>query len=102
MIAKVYQKSKAIDRFRERMYEKSDKVKQTITMYDAMSIFNDYLEEISGEWLPKPDGRFIYAQCSECGEIHDVPHNYCPSCGCVMDKNDFNAYIKAESEVQNE
>jgi hypothetical protein len=48
MIAKAYQKSKAIDRYRERMYEKSDKVKQTITMYEAMSIFNDYLEEISG------------------------------------------------------
>ena len=56
-----YQKNRAIDRFRDRMYEKSDKVKQTITMYEAMSIFNDYLDEISGEWLPKPDGRFIYA-----------------------------------------
>lgn len=60
MLAKVYQKSKAIDRYRERMYEKSNKVNQTITMYEAMSIFNDYLEEISGKWLPKPDGRFIY------------------------------------------
>jgi hypothetical protein len=100
MIAKVYQKSKSIDRFRERMYEKSDKVKQTITMYEAMCIFNDYLEEISGEWLPKPDKRFIYAQCSECGEIHDTASNYCPSCGCLMDRNDFNAYIKAESEEQ--
>lgn len=54
MVAKVYQKSKAIDRFRERMYEASDKVNQNITMYKAMSIFNDYLEEISGEqrWIP--------------------------------------------------
>jgi hypothetical protein len=102
MIAKAYQKSKAIDRYRERMYEKSDKVKQTITMYEAMSIFNDYLEEISGEWLPRPDGRFIYAQCSECGEIHDTASNYCPSCGCLMDRNDFNAYIKAESEIRDE
>ena len=53
---------------------------------------------INGEWVAKPDGRFIYAQCSKCGEIHDVASNYCPSCGCIMDKNDFNAYIKAESE----
>ena len=53
---------------------------------------------INGEWVAKPDGRFIYAQCSNCGEIHDVASNYCPSCGCIMDKNDFNAYIKAESE----
>lgn len=98
MLAKVYQKSKAIDRYRERMYEKSNKVNQTITMYEAMSIFNDYLEEISGKWLPKPDGRFIYVQCSECGEIHDIASKYCPSCGCLMDRNDFNAYIKAESE----
>lgn len=93
---KVYQKSKAIDRFRNKMYEASDKGNHTITMYKAMSIFNDYLEEISGEWLPKPNGRFIYAQCSECGVIHDTASNYCPSCGCLMDKNDFNAYIKAE------
>ena len=95
---KAYQKSKAIDRFRERMYKASDKQTSTITMHKAMSIFNDYLEEISGEWLPKRDGRYIYAQCSECGEIHDIATNYCPSCGCLMDRNDFNAYIKAESE----
>lgn len=98
MITNTHQKSRAIDRFRDRMYEKSDKVKQTITMYEAMSIFNDYLDEISGEWLPKPDGRFIYAQCSECGEIHDTASNYCPLCGCLMDRNDFNAYIKKERE----
>ena len=100
MMAKTYQKSKAIDRYRERMYEKSDKVKQTITMYAAMSIFNDYLDEIRGEWLPKPDGRFIYAQCSECGKIRDTASNYCPFCGCLMDRNDFDTYIKSESEVQ--
>lgn len=98
MLVKVYQKSKAIDRFRERMYEASDKVNQNITMYEAMRIFNDYLEDISGKWLPKPDGRFIYAKCSKCGEIHDIASNYCPSCGCLMDCNDFDAYIKAESE----
>lgn len=98
MLAKAYQKSKAIDRYRERMYAKSDKVKQTITMYDAMRIFNDYLEEISGEWLPETDERFIYARCSECGEKQDAASNYCPSCGCLMDRNDFNAYIKAERE----
>lgn len=91
---KVYQKSKAIDRFRDRMYEASDKQTSTITMYKAMSIFDDYLEEISGEWLPRPDRGFIYAQCSECGEIKDVVSNYCPSCGCLMDINDFRAYIK--------
>lgn len=101
MAATVYQKSKAIDRFREKMYEASDKVKQTVTMYDAMNIFNDYLEEISGEWLPKPNGRFVYAQCSECGEIHDVASNYCPSCGRLMDSNDFNEYVKrVEREVE--
>ena len=91
---KVYQKSKAIDRFRERMYKASDKVNQNITMYKAMNIFNDYLEEISGAWLPRPDRGFIYAQCSECGEIQDVVSNYCPSCGCLMDIDDFSAYIK--------
>lgn len=94
----VLQKSKAIDGYRERMFKASDKVKQTITMYEAMRIFDDYLEEISGEWLPRPDGRFIYAQCSECGEIHDVATNYCPSCGCVMDRNDFNKYLREREE----
>jgi hypothetical protein len=54
---------------------------------------NRYADK-KGEWLPRPDGRFIYAQCSECGEIHDVASNYCPSCGCLMDRNDFNKYLK--------
>ena len=49
-----------------------------------------------GEWLPKPEGRFIYAQCSKCREVSDTASNYCPCCGRLMDINDFNAYIKAE------
>lgn len=102
MTTRACQKNMAIDRYRKRMYKKSDKVKRTITIHEAMRIFNDYLEEMSGEWLLRPDGRFIYAQCSECGEIHDTASNYCPSCGCLMDRNDFNAYIKAESEEAHE
>lgn len=92
------QRSKETELFREKVYKASDKVKQTVSVYDVMKAFDDYLEDISGEWLPRPDGRFIYAQCSECGEIHDTASNYCPSCGCLMDRNGFNAYIKAESE----
>lgn len=52
----------------------------------------------TGHWIAHQEGRWIYAQCSECGEIHNTASNYCPSCGCLMDRNDFNAYIKAESE----
>lgn len=55
-------------------------------------------EPKAGHWIDHQEGRWIYAKCSECGEIHDTASNYCPSCGCLMDKNDFNAYIKAESE----
>lgn len=37
-----------------------------------------------GYWKGKQMQRWIYAECSECGTVHDVPSNFCPSCGIEM------------------
>ena len=37
-----------------------------------------------GEWVDYKDGKWIYAQCSECKTIHDVQSAYCPTCGADM------------------
>ena len=37
-----------------------------------------------GYWKGKQMQRWIYAECSECGTVHDVPSNFCPSCGVEM------------------
>lgn len=82
-----------------------DKIMNEITMLldfnrlNVIKIIDKYRTIYSrkrGEWLPKPEGRFIYAQCSKCRKVSDTASNYCPCCGCLMDINDFNAYIKAE------
>ena len=39
-----------------------------------------------GEWIDYQQGRWVYAQCSECGTVHDVRSNYCPSCGARMSR----------------
>ena len=81
----VLQKSEAIDRFRDDMFDASDKINGTVSLYDAMRIFNKYLEAIRGEWIEHREGVWNYAKCSKCGRIHDAQYMYCPSCGCVMD-----------------
>lgn len=41
-----------------------------------------------GKWIDHQEGRWIYAKCyakcSECGTVHDVKSNFCPSCGADM------------------
>ena len=81
------QKSKAIDTFREEVYKVSDKVSQTVSMYECMKAFDNYLEAISGEWLEHQVGGRIYAKCSKCGSVHDTQSNYCPTCGCLMNRH---------------
>ena len=46
---RVYPKSKAIDSFREKMYNASDKVNQTISLYEAMKIFDEYLDDLESD-----------------------------------------------------
>ena len=86
MLIRTVQKNKSIDHYRDEMYKASDKVNQTIAYYDAMRLFDDYLVDISGKWMKHQEGRWIYAKCSECGSVHDTQSNYCPSCGCLMDR----------------
>lgn len=81
-----YRKDRAIDKFREDMYSASDKVKQTVDVYTAMSIFNRYLDDTSAEWIKHVEGRWAYAKCSKCGSVHDVQSRFCPSCGCAMER----------------
>lgn len=37
-----------------------------------------------GYWKGKQMQRWIYAECSECGTVHDVPTRFCPDCGIEM------------------
>lgn len=38
-----------------------------------------------GHWIDYQKNRWIYAQCSECGTVHDTKTNYCPNCGAKME-----------------
>lgn len=44
----------------------------------------------TGHWIDHQEGRWIYAQCSECGTVHDTQTNYCPNCGTKMESEDRN------------
>lgn len=37
-----------------------------------------------GHWINYQKNIWIYAQCSECGTVHDTQTNYCPNCGAKM------------------
>lgn len=52
---------------------------------EAMSMAIDMLKQKKGKWIDHQDGRWIYAKCSECGTVHDVPTAFCPSCGAAME-----------------
>jgi uncharacterized OB-fold protein len=41
-------------------------------------------EPKTGHWIDHQEDRWIYAQCSECGTVHDTQTNYCPNCGAKM------------------
>ena len=38
-----------------------------------------------GRWIDYQKNIWIYAQCSECGTVHDTKTNYCPNCGAKME-----------------
>ena len=42
-----------------------------------------------GHWIDYQKGRWIYAQCSECGTVHDMQTYYCPNCGAKMAGGDI-------------
>ncbi|MBQ1296956.1 MAG: hypothetical protein IIY21_23120 [Clostridiales bacterium] len=41
-------------------------------------------EQKMGHWINYQKNIWIYAQCSECGTVHDTKTNYCPNCGAKM------------------
>lgn len=44
---------------------------------------------VHGRWIEKPYLLGTTRYCSICGENYGMPHgifNYCPNCGCKMDK----------------
>lgn len=51
-----------------------------------------------GYWKGKQMQRWIYAQCSECNTVHDVPSNFCPSCGAEMISKELK--MKPENKIQ--
>ena len=38
----------------------------------------------TGSWIDHQMDRWIYAKCSECGDVWEVKSNFCPNCGCRM------------------
>lgn len=42
------------------------------------------MPEKKGYWKAKQMQRWIYAECSECGTVHNVPTRFCPDCGIEM------------------
>ena len=46
----------------------------------------------TGHWIDAGSGQ----ECSECGSVHDTATNYCPDCGCLMDRTEFDEYVKTE------
>lgn len=41
-----------------------------------------------GHWINYQKNIWIYAQCSECGTVHDTKTNYCPNCGAKMEEGE--------------
>ena len=52
----------------------------------------------TGHWIGDNQAFYIYAKCSECESVHDIATNYCPDCGCLMDRTEFDEYVKTEGE----
>lgn len=50
----------------------------------------------TGHWIGDNQAFWIYAKCSECGSVHNTATNYCPDCGCLMDRTEFDEYVKTE------
>ena len=61
----------------------------TPTWNEAVQIVEDFpaadVRPVArGKWIDHQEDRWIYAKCSECGTVHDVKSNFCPSCGADM------------------
>ena len=53
------------------------------------------------EWKETVDGFEqwgYFRKCSKCGYVFKFLEidNYCPNCGCLMDRTEFDKYVKAE------
>ena len=57
-------------------------------MAEVMKRLREKQEPKTVHWIDHQDGRWIYAQCSECGTVHDTQTNYCPNCGAKMESED--------------
>jgi len=57
-----------------------------VTREEALDMAIKALEQEpkTGHWIDHQEDRWIYAQCSECGTVHDTQTNYCPNCGAKM------------------
>ena len=51
---------------------------------NLMDVLEKQMQEQTGHWIDHQEGRWIYAQCSECGTVHDTQTNFCPNCGVRM------------------
>ena len=62
-------------------------------------------EPKTGHWIADVDkwGDVVTTingyKCSECGEFNADKDNYCPNCGCLMDRTEFDEYVKKEGNL---
>ena len=65
-----------------------DAIRKSRFLVDAKQIIDDLPsvtpKQKMGHWIDYQKNIWIYAQCSECGTVHDTKTNYCPNCGAKM------------------
>ena len=65
-----------------------DAIRKSRFLVDAKQIIDDLPsvtpKQKMGHWINYQKNIWIYAQCSECGTVHDTKTNYCPNCGAKM------------------
>lgn len=72
--------------------------------YVGVTTLADEIEELQrlpqkkGYWRGVQKFKWIYAQCSECGTVHDVPSNFCPDCGIEMESKELK--MEPENKIQ--
>lgn len=48
-------------------------------------------ERKKGKWIPHPGGKFVgfpymHYECDQCRDFEPEERNFCPNCGCKMER----------------
>ena len=58
-------------------------VSQTQVLIGAVDLIKKTKK--TAQWINHQNGKWVYAKCNKCGNVHDIKTNYCPDCGAFMD-----------------